>query len=94
MTPRTESIKQAILALAAESLGNKIEAAELAAAAAAEDKDDDKPVKAKISISINWEAGEPDPEIHVKAKVTNTRQTECSAVASKCADAKVDGGAE
>lgn len=78
---RPQYILDAIKQLVGEALAGKIEQVENAAAEAAEDSDDDKPVTAKLAISIKWPAGEPVPEITVKASYSVTRSVELSGIA-------------
>jgi len=96
MTPRTESIIAIATALFRDAIQDKIEAVELAAAEASEDTESDKPVKAKIGIAVSWEAGEPMPEVTVKAKYTVTRSSEHTNAADFKTELVVvsDGGAE
>ena len=80
---RTTHIIDASLALIREAIADKIGDVENSAAEAAGDADgdDEKPITAKLTISIKWPAGEPVPEITVKASYSITRFTECTGLA-------------
>ena len=82
---RRQAMIEAILPTLREALGEKIDAVEADAAASVDETEaegDAKPVKAKLSISLSWLAGEPSPEVTIKAKhslsksITYTAQTE------------------
>ena len=81
---RRQAMIEAILPSIREALGEKIDAVEADAAASVdetEEERDAKPIKAKLSLSLSWLAGEPSPEVTIKAKhslsksITYTAQT-------------------
>jgi hypothetical protein len=78
---RYDHMLEAISQLTREALAAQIEAVESAAADAAGDEEDEKPVVAKIGLAISWAAGEPVPEITVKASYSIRRSCEVSGLA-------------
>lgn len=80
---RTTHIINTILGLTREAIGEKLAAAEQAAADSAEDadKDDGKPIMAKLTISLKWQAGAAEPVIDLKAGYAVNRSSTYTAKA-------------